>query len=217
MEFNFDRIEKIVKKGTTTVGIVCKDGVVLAADRQATLGTTIASKRTIKIFPIDDHLAMTTSGIAGDAERLARIMRSEAKLYKTERGYPMSVRAAGTLLANVLNSYRLYPFFTLLVLGGIDHRGPRIYSLDPLGSKGAEEEEYYATGSGSAIAYGVLEEGYRKDLTVEEGVKLAIRALNSAKKRDIYTGGVETGIDVAIVTEKGFERLSEEKIKELAA
>lgn len=213
---DFDKIKDLVKKGTTTVGIVCKDGVVLAADKRASLGSTISSKRAIKIHSIDKHLAITISGLVGDAERLVRTMRSQAKLYRTERE-PMTVRAAGTLLANIMNSYRLYPFITQLVVGGVDRRGPRIYLLDPFGSLASEEEEYYATGSGSPVAYGVLEEGYKQDMKVEDGVKLAIRAIKSARERDVYTGGVKAGIGVAVVTEEGFKKITEKEIEKYSA
>ncbi|HIH69562.1 archaeal proteasome endopeptidase complex subunit beta [Methermicoccus shengliensis] len=198
-------------KGTTTVGLVCKDGVVLATERRATMGTFIASREAKKIYQLDDKLAMTTAGSVGDAQQLARIMAAEAKLYKMRRNKPMSPRAASTLLANVLSGSKYFPFLVQLLVGGLNSDGPSLFSLDPLGGQ-IEERRIAATGSGSLVAYGVLEDRYTEDIMVDEGVKLAIRALHTAMKRDAASGD---GIEVIKITQDGFTKLSEEEVNKI--
>lgn len=195
-------------KGTTTIGLVCKDGVVLASERRATMGTFIASREAKKIYQLDDTLAMTTAGSVGDAQQLARIMTAEAKLYKMRRNKPMSPKAASTLLANVLSGSKYFPFLVQLLVGGMNSEGPSLFSLDPVGGQ-IEEKRIAATGSGSLVAYGVLEDRYTEDIVVDEGVKLAIRALHTAMKRDAASGD---GIEVVKITRDGFTNLSEEEV-----
>jgi len=200
------------KTGTTTVGIVCRDGVVLASETKSTLGYLISSKTSEKIYQVDDYTAVTTAGGAGDTQALVRILRAEIKLYKLTRNTEITVKAATTLLSNILQSVRYYPYLAMLILGGADKTGYHIYSIDPVG--GAEEDNYTSTGSGSPIAYGVLEDSYKEGLTKEEGVRLAVRAIRSARERDIFSGGRD--IKVAVIDKDGFRFVDQEKIKEIA-
>ncbi|HIP62532.1 MAG TPA: proteasome subunit beta, partial [Archaeoglobus profundus] len=144
-----------IYKGTTTVGLICKDGVVLATERRATMGNYIASKSAKKIFRIADRVAMTTAGAVGDAQFLARLISIEAKLYEIRKEEEPTIRAIATLLSNILNSVRFFPYFVQLLVGGVDKRGPSIYSIDLIGGA-IEEKDIVATGSGSPTAYGVL-------------------------------------------------------------
>src|SRR3989304_5763336 len=114
-------ISKEVETGTTTLGLVCKDGVVLAADRRATAGTLIAHKRTKKVYKLDDNLGLTTAGLVGDLQVLARSTTAEVELYKLKRGVSMPVEASATPTANSLSGSRFYPYWVQLVIGG---RGP---------------------------------------------------------------------------------------------
>lgn len=200
-----------VKKGTTTVGLICDGGVVLASEKRATMGSFIASKAAKKIYQVDDRLGITTAGIVGDAQALVRMMSVEGKLYKIRRGEPMTVKAMATLMSNVLNGQRFYPYIVQLLLGGMDRNGAHIFSIDPLGGN-TEEKEVAATGSGSPIAYGVLEDRYSKDMSLEEGTALAIQALYSAIRRDSASGGE---MEVVVITEDKYETLSEERIKKI--
>ncbi|MFZ2071764.1 MAG: archaeal proteasome endopeptidase complex subunit beta [Halobacteriota archaeon] len=204
-------IQDMIKKGTTTVGLICADGVVLASEKRATMGSFIASKAAKKIYLVDDRIGVTTAGIVGDAQTLIRAMSVEAKLYKVRRQEPMSVKALTTLLSNVLSAQRMFPFIVQLLVGGIDRNGVHIYSLDPFGGN-TDEKEIAATGSGSPIAYGVLEDRYSKDMTMEEGIALAIQALHSAMKRDSASG---EEMEVMIITKDKQEEISVEKIKEI--
>ena len=192
-------------KGTTTVGLKCKDGVVFATERRATMGNLIAHKATDKIFKIDDHLGATIAGGVGDAQSLMKYISAEVALYRLRNGARISVESAATLTANILHSSI---FYVQTLLGGVDDNGPALFSLDPAG--GVIGDDVISTGSGSPFAYGVLEDRYSKDLDVEEGVEVAIRAIQSAMERDTYSGN---GILVATVTEEGFKMLPEEEVK----
>ncbi|MEB3779145.1 MAG: archaeal proteasome endopeptidase complex subunit beta [Desulfurococcales archaeon] len=188
--------DKLLEKalhGTTTVGIIAGDKVILAADKRATAGMLIASRTVKKIVRLTDYSAMTMSGLVADAQALAEIIRGETRLYELTNGAKLSVRGIATLLSNILFSSKWFPYIVQLIVGGYDTK-PRLYTLDPYGS--VTEERYTATGSGSPVAYGVLEESYRDDLSVDEAVEIAARAIRSAILRDAATGD---GVDVAII------------------
>lgn len=197
------------KTGTTTVGLVCKDGIVLASDRRATMGYFIASKDVDKIYPINDHIAMTIAGGVGDAQTLVRWMKAETKLYELKQEKKMSVEAAATLLANILAQYKFFPFFVQLLVGGLDERA-RIFSVDMLG--GVTEEKMTSTGSGSPIALGVLEELYVEERSVEANLPIAAKAVHAAMKRDAASG---ENVDLTFVTKEGFRRIPRKDVKDI--
>ena len=201
---------KLAMKGTTTIGVVCKNGVILSSDTRVTMGYFVAHKRGKKIHKIDEHLAMTIAGTVADAQWTVDVLKANAQLYKLTNHRKMPVSAAARLIANLLFSSRYYPLLTQVLIGGIDDTGPHIYSLDPLGS--LTEEKCVATGSGSPIAYGVLEDQYREDATVEELLPIVVRAVHSAMKRDAASGD---SFDVAIIDENGFRELSDEEKKKI--
>jgi len=201
-----------VKKGTTTIGLVCKDGVVMATEMRATMGTLIAHKTTQKLFRIDDNIGLTVAGVVGDAQTLARYITAEVELYKLKRGQPMSVRSAATLTSNILAGSRFYPYWVGLILGGVDRDGSHVYALDMVG--GAIPDDYVTTGSGSPFVYGVLEDHFEKGLSVTDGADLAIRALHAAMKRDAASGD---GYSVAFITKEGFTQMDEKEIQKRLA
>ncbi len=201
-------MEGKIYKGTTTVGLVCKDGVVLATEKRATMGNLIASRTAKKIYQVADRIAMTTAGSVGDAQFLARIIRVEASLYEIKREKKPTIRAIATMTSNLLNSYRYYPYLVQLLIGGVDEEGARIYSIDPIGGA-IEEREIVATGSGSFTAYGVLEDRFTPETTTVEATELAVRAIVSAMKRDSASGD---GIDVVRITENEYRQLEPEEI-----
>lgn len=204
-------MENTEYKGTTTIGLVCDKGVVLATERRATMGHFIASKDAKKVYKIDDLIAMTTAGSVGDAQRLVKWMQVEAKLYKMRREEPMTVKGIVSLLANILSGNRYYPFFVQLLVGGVDKNGPGVYSLDAVGGI-IEEKKAVATGSGSPMAYGVLEDRYVENMPIEDGVELAVRALHNAMKRDSASGD---GINVIKITAEGYIEVEDAEIKKL--
>nr|WP_206204905.1 MULTISPECIES: archaeal proteasome endopeptidase complex subunit beta [unclassified Thermococcus] len=196
-------------KGTTTVGIVCKGGVVLAADMRAALGNMIMAKNVTKIFQIDEHLALAGAGDVGDILSLVRMLRAETRLYRARVGREMSVKALATLTANILNGTRYFPYFGWFLIGGYEEK-PRIYSVDMAG--GMTEDKYVSAGSGMEFAYAILENEYKENMHVDEGVKLAVKAINTAIKRDVFTGD---GIMVATITKEGYKELSREEVGEI--
>ncbi|MDP2766219.1 MAG: archaeal proteasome endopeptidase complex subunit beta [Candidatus Methanoperedens sp.] len=198
-------------KGTTTIGLVCDKGVVLASERRAMMGHFIASKDAKKVYQIDNLIAMTTAGSVGDAQRLVKWMQVEAKLYKMRREEPMTVKGIVSLLANILSGNRYFPFFVQLLVGGVDKNGPGIYSLDAVGGT-IEEKKAVATGSGSPMAYGVLEDRYVENMPIEDGVGLAVRALHNAMKRDSASG---ESIDVVKITSDGYIHVEDSEVKKL--
>jgi proteasome beta subunit len=204
-------IEDKIYKGTTTVGLVCRDGVVLATEKRATMGSFIASRAAKKIYQIADRVAMTTAGSVGDAQFLARLIRVESNLFEIRRERRPSVRAIATLTSNLLNSYRFFPYLVQLLIGGIDNEGKKIFSIDPIGGA-IEEKEIVATGSGSLTAYGVLEDRFTPETGVDEAVELAIRAIYSATKRDSASGD---GMDVVKITEDEFYQLTPEEVDKI--
>ena len=200
---------KQIKKGTTTVGLICSDGLVLAADKRATMGYFIAGKQVDKIHQLDDRIAMTIAGGVGDAQTLVRIMKAELALYKMRNDSPLTVHGAMTLLSNILYQYKFYPFYVQLILGGFDSK-PSIYNLDALG--GVTSENVISTGSGSPMSYGLLEDAYKENKPIKENLKLAARAIAVAMKRDVATG---EGIDLIHITKTEFKRYSADEVKKI--
>jgi len=190
-------------KGTTTIGVVCKDGVILASDTRVTMGTFVAHKKGKKVYKIDDHLAMTISGSVADAQRTVDILKANAQLFKLNTKRPMPVNSAARLIANLFFSARLAPLIAQILVGGVDDTGPHVFSLDPFGS--LTEEKCVATGSGSPIAYGVLEDKYKEDTPINDLLSVVVRAVNSAMKRDVASGD---SFDVVIIDKKGYRELN---------
>ena len=179
--------------------MVCKDAVVLAAEKKSTLGYLIASKESEKIMQLEDHVAMTIAGSSGDAQTLAKYMRAELKLFAIQNGRKISVKGAASLLSNILQGSKYYPYYVQLIIAGFDTK-PAVFSLDAIGSV-EEEKRFFATGSGSPMALGVLEDGYRDGMSSDEGGKIAVRAIKAAIERDIGSGG--HAIDVVVISKDG--------------
>jgi proteasome beta subunit len=209
---NNNVVDKLTLKGTTTIGVVCKDGVILASDTRVTMGFYVAHKHGKKIYKIDDHMAMTIAGTVADAQRTVDILTANAQLYKINMGRPIPISSAARLMANLLFSARYIPLATQVLIGGVDDTGPHVFSIDPFGS--LTEEKCVATGSGSPIAYGVLEDKFREGMTVAEALPIIVRAVDSAMKRDTASGD---SFNVAVVDAKGYRELTEEEKKNLLA
>ncbi len=199
--------EERLLKGTTTIGMVCKDGVVLATERRATAGNFISNKQTQKLFKIDQNIGITIAGLVGDAQVLARYLKAEVSLYRLRRSAPLSAEGAATLLANILSGNRYYPYYAWLILGGVDAKGGHVFSVDPAG--GCIEDRFVSVGSGSSFAYGLLEEGYSRDMSTADAVDLALRGLTAAMKRDSASGD---GYLVNVITPKDYRELTEDEI-----
>ena len=208
----YRQLENMINKGTTTVAIICQDGVVFGTDTRVTMGYFVAHKRGKKVYKIDEHLAMTIAGVVADAQNVVEILKANASLFRLEKERPMPVSAAARLAANLLFSSRGFPLILQALIGGIDDSGAHIFAIDPLGS--VIEETYASTGSGSPIAYGVLEDKYNKNMEVEKGVALVVSAVTSAMKRDAGSGD---SFDVVVIGKEGYRELTDDEKKAVAA
>lgn len=181
---------------TTIVGILCRDGVVLSSDRRASKGFFIGSKITQKILKIDDTLAVAIAGQVSDAEYLVNAVRAERALVTLQRGYPLTVKETTKLISNVayqgLKNYQ--PYLAEFIVAGIDALGPHVYVTDMSGA--VSSENFVSSGSGSPIAYGVLESIYKENMRLEEAKNLGRNAVQAAMERDPGSGN---GIDVVAI------------------
>jgi proteasome beta subunit len=200
-----------VFKGTTTVGVLCDGGIVLASESRATMGNFIASSTAKKIYQVDDLVGLTTAGVVGDAQSLVRMIQVEARLYRMQRGEPLTVKAITSLLSNILAGRRYFPFMVQLIIGGVDRYGPKIFSLDALGGQ-IEERKIVSTGSGSPIAYGVLEALYKPNISIEDGAILAAKAIKNAMKRDSASGDK---IEVVKIAKDKYQELDDPGLDEI--
>jgi proteasome beta subunit len=202
--------EQGILKGTTTVGVVCKDGVILGTDTRATMGNFIASKHAKKVYQITENLAMTIAGGVAAAQKVVEILKVNASLYELEKNRRMPVQSAARLVQSILFSNREVgaPLPLQAIIGGYDETGPHVYNMDPYGSM--LEEKMISTGSGSPYAYGVLEAQFKEDSSVKDTLSVVVRAIDSAMKRDVASGD---SFDVAVINEDGFRELSPEEKK----
>jgi proteasome beta subunit len=199
--------DKNTFEGTTTVGITCVDGVVFASERRASMGNLVAHKVAEKIFKIDNHIAATIAGSVAGAQGLMKIISAETALYRLRNGKDISIEAAASVSSNILRSS---PAYVQTLIGGVDDTGASIYSLDAAG--GMIKDTFISTGSGSTFAYGVLEDRFHEDITVEEAKELALRAIKAATERDTYSGN---GFLVAEVTKDGYKMLEKEEVESI--
>jgi len=184
--------------GATTVGVVCQDGVILASEKRVSYGYLVVSKGGKKVFKITDYIGAACAGLVSDMQILLREVEAYANLFGLDVGRPISVRSAAKLMSNLLFTRRLAPLITQTIVGGMDEEGASLYVLDILGS--VIPDKYAVVGSGTEIAMGVLEEGYKEDLTMKEAKDLVVRAIKSAVSRDIMSGD---GIDFLLLTKDG--------------
>jgi len=209
---NTQNPNELILKGTTTIGVVCRDGVILASDTRVTMGFFVSSHKGKKVYKINDHIAMTISGVVSDAQRAVDILKANAQLYHLNTTRPMPINSAARLIANLLFSSRYAPLIAQVLIGGVDDTGPHIYSVDPFGS--ITQEKMVATGSGSPIAYGVLEDKYKQDATIKDMINIVVKAVESAMKRDAASGD---SFDLSIIDKKGYRELNDKEKRNIAA
>lgn len=191
--------------GATTVGAVCPDGVILASEKRVSYGYLIVSKGGKKVFTITKKIGAACAGLVSDMQILVREVEAYTNLFSLDVGRTISVRSAAKLMSNILFNRRLAPLITQTIVGGMDEEGPSLYVLDVLGS--VIPDKYAVVGSGTEIAVGVLEEGYKEKMTMEEAKDLVTRSIKSAISRDIMSGD---GIDFLLITKDG---TTEESVK----
>jgi proteasome beta subunit len=206
-------IAQQIKKGTTTCALTCNDGVVLAADTRASAGLFIADRHVMKIQKVDRHLGMTMAGGVADAQNVVDIMRYNANIYRLSNKELMPVKSAARLCSNVLFNQRYFPYYVQILVAGYDDKeGGQIYNIDLFGSM--TSEKFISTGSGSPVAYGYLESGFKEGLGVNDAYKVAIRAIAAAIRRNAGTGD---GINVVIIDKDGYRELSKEVKESVSA
>jgi len=206
-------MEAYPRKGTTTIGVVCKDGIVLAADKRVTAGHMIASKKIKKVLPVADYMAMTTAGLVSDIQLFTKIIKAQIMLLKLKKGKEPTVKESASMLANLAYSNirrpSMIPGIVGFLFGGYDKSGYMLYEISFDGTV-LEIDEFASDGSGSSIALGVLETLYKKGMTTAEVTEIVVKALTSAMSRDSATGD---GIDVVVVNEKGVNYVLHKELK----
>jgi len=207
---NKSHMRGVYYTGTTTIALTVEDAVVVAADRRVTesYSKKIAHKVGKKILEIDEHVVTTIAGGVADAQYIVDQLRAISKLYSMDNNKKIPIRSLANFASILLFNARIYPYIVELNIGGYDDQGPSLYTVDPLGS--LTQEKYIARGSGSPYALGVIESRYNPKLSLEDTIRLAIDALKSAIRWDLFTG---EGIDVAYVSKEGVVFLKEEEVK----
>lgn len=209
-----DKMEEkdIIKTGTTTVGLICKDGVVLAADRRATAGHFIASTKVEKVLQITDDIAVTIAGTVSDIQLVVKLIKAELKLKAIRTGKINTVKEATNLLSGIvynnIRKFSLIPGISHFIVGGRDVTGFHIYDLSPDGAI-EEIEDFVSSGSGSVMVYGLLEAAYKKGMAVKDGIELAVKGINSAIQRDAASGN---GVIVYTITDKGVKKVLDKRL-----
>ncbi len=193
-------MEDKLKTGTTTVGLVCKGGIVIAADMRATAGSMIVDKRAEKVHILSDDFAATIAGSVSEAQLLIKLIRAELKLKEVRTNKRPTAKEAANLLGGLLYSSlrrpSMFPSVAHFILAGKDPTGTHLYDLFPDGSV-TKVTDFISSGSGSVFAYGVLETHYKQDLSVDQGIEIAKLAVNTAMQRDSASGN---GINIIVVT-----------------
>ena len=205
----------ILKTGTTILGIVYKEGVVMASDRQSTAGTVVMNKASEKTKKINDYLIFAGTGLVSSIQRTAKLLVAELKLKELKSKSRPSVKQAANLLAAITYSDVRQPSMIQAIvgslIGGFNEDGStELYSIAPDGSV-LKINDYDANfGSGMPYVLGLLERQYKEDMTMEEGVELAKEALKSSTQRDVYSG---YGIDIFTITKDGIKKVVEQTIE----
>ena len=203
---------KDARKGTTTIGMKCKDGIILAADRRVTAGTLIAHEKIKKVFPVSEHMAITTAGLVSDIQLFTKIIRAQLMLLKLRKGKEPTVKEGANMLASLAYSNirrpSMIPGIVGFLFGGADSSGYKLYEISFDGTV-LETDRFASDGSGSYVAIGVLETLYKDDMTCEEAAEVAVKALTSAMKRDSATGN---GIDVVKISDEGVEYIVQKQV-----
>jgi proteasome beta subunit len=187
-------------QGATTIGLICKDGVILASEKRVTYGYMVSSRSGMKVFKLTDKVGLAYAGLVSDMQALTREAQAYANLYNLENNRSISVKSMAKLISNMLFQRRLFPLLMETLVGGFDEDGPSLFSMDPVGS--LIPDDFITAGSGAPIAMGVIEAEYKKDMTLKAGSELAMKAIKAAVARDIMSGD---GIDILIITKEGTE------------
>ena len=199
----------ILKTGTTILGIVCKDGVVMAADRQTTAGNVIVNKNKQKVSQLNDYLVISWTGGVADAQRTSKLIAAELRLKELKSRSKPTVKQAANLISSITYSSvrqpSMIPSIVGTILAGVNEDGStELYSIEPAGSV-MQIKDYDANfGSGMPYVLGLLERQYKEDMSVADGIELAKEAIKSSTQRDTGSG---FGIDIFVITKDGIKKV----------
>ncbi|MFW9826055.1 MAG: proteasome subunit beta [Candidatus Thorarchaeota archaeon] len=198
------KIERMLKTGTTTVGIMIKDGVVIGTESQATAGYFVASKQAQKLFEINKYTGATIAGGVADSIYVINQLKALSKLKEVEEERTPEPKYVASICRNILFSGRSY-FITMMIIGGysIKEKSGKLYGIDLLGTL-YEEKEYISFGSGSPFSLGVLEADWKPNLTKAKGIELIKTAISSSKERDAGSG---YELQLCTIDKNGFEQV----------
>lgn len=204
----------ILKSNTSIVGMVCKDGVVIGADRRVTAGSLIMGKNYKKILKVNDYLIVAYTGGVADAQLTNKILAAELRLKELKTKSRPTVKEAAHLLGMLvyrgIRTPSMIPSIVGTLIAGVDSDGKiSLFTIEPAG--GAYEVEDYDANFSSGMPYilGLLENEYTKDLSVQEGIELAKKCIKSSTQRDVGSGN---GIDVFSITKSGIQHVVSEEI-----
>ncbi|MGI0057213.1 MAG: proteasome subunit beta [Nitrosarchaeum sp.] len=189
--------------GATAVGITFNGGIVLASEKRIAFGNFLVSKSTKKTFSITSKVGAACAGLVADMQILTLQIAALAKIRKMELKRDVPPNTVAKMMSNMMYERRYFPLLTQVIVGGIVD-SPILYTLDPLGS--VLPDEYAAVGTGAEMALGVLDPQFKPNMTQEEAIDLAKRAVRSAALRDSASGD---GLDILIITKDGTKEFTE--------
>ena len=190
--------------GATAVGITFDGGVVFASEKRIAFGNFLVSKSTKKTFSITPKVGATCAGLVADMQILTLQISALAKIRKMDLKRDVPPNTIAKMMSNMMYERRYFPLLTQVIVGGVVDK-PIMYTLDPLGS--VLPDEYAAVGTGAEMALGVLDPQFKSNMTKDEAIDLAKRAVRSAALRDSASGD---GLDVLVITKDGTEEFTEE-------
>jgi len=190
--------------GATAVGITFDGGVVFASEKRIAFGNFLVSKSTKKTFPITPKVGATCAGLVADMQILTLQISALAKIRKMDLKRDVPPNTIAKMMSNMMYERRYFPLLTQVIVGGVVDK-PIMYTLDPLGS--VLPDLYAAVGTGAEMALGVLDPQFKENMTKDEAIDLAKRAVRSAALRDSASGD---GLDVLVITKDGTKEFTEE-------
>lgn len=201
-----------LKTGTTTIGIVCKDCVVLAADTRATAGNLITESNIDKVVAVNKNMAVTFAGSVSTIQVLMQYLKSELSFMKIRNGRDVTTHEAVNLLRNWVYSVIRQPTMIAgiahFLFAGVDAYGVHLYDIFPDGSL-SKETKFKSSGSGSTFVYGILEHKYKENMSEEDGIKLAIDCVDASIQRDNASGN---GVNVFVVNKDGVKKVATKRV-----
>lgn len=198
------------KKGTTTISMLFKEGIVVAVDSRATRGAFIAASTVQKYIPVTSNIIGTIAGTASDCQYWMRVLSKECKLYELKNNCKISVAAASKILASLLYQYRDMDLGVYSMLCGYDSTGPHIYSIEAGGARVAGN--MFSLGSGSNFAISIADTEYDYYMPKEKAIELGRKAVMHATHRDAGSGGT---INVVFIDENGWQLISSDDCNDL--